>query len=280
MASGNVVSEGRFDRNVKLFGREGQDVIQSSKVAIVGLGGVGSHLAQGLTYLGVQQFVLIDDDVVTTSSLNRLVGATPEDANVGAPKVDVAKRMILSVEPDAKIEDLRDRAVSAQVAHVARGTDIVFGCVDSETPRLQLTELAANEGRPYVDCASDVDTSADGLRYGGRVQVFTGDGCLSCLGELDQRMLRAEAASPDQLRAEEAIYGVPHRDLDGDGPSVIGLNGVVANVALTEAMCLLTGLRRPIRLLMYHAHFGIVSIPKREPDPDCYYCRRWQESSH
>jgi molybdopterin-synthase adenylyltransferase len=268
--------ENRFDRNVKLFGQAGQDAIRQARVAVVGLGGIGSHIVQGLTYLGVRRFVLFDDDTVSSSSLNRLIGATPEDARLGTSKLEVAERLIKGVEVDAKIDRVPERAVSEAFLALAESADILFGCVDRETPRLQLTAYAADRAKPYVDCSTDVDAEGGGLRYGGRIQVFTGDGCLSCLAELDQELLRLETLSPEQLGADEAIYGVPRDHLSEGGPSVVSLNGVVAHAALTEAMCFLTGLRAVNRLLVYHAHFGGVSIPQRAPSPDCYYCRRWQ----
>ncbi len=69
----------RLWRNEALFGAEGQRRIAQTKVAIVGLGGLGSHVAQQLAYLGVADYALVDPDIVTDSSLNRLVGAIDAD---------------------------------------------------------------------------------------------------------------------------------------------------------------------------------------------------------
>ncbi|MCA1736308.1 MAG: ThiF family adenylyltransferase [Actinobacteria bacterium] len=55
----------RFSRNIALFGPDGQQKIAATAVAIVGLGGLGSHVAQQLVHLGVIRFALIDDDVLT-----------------------------------------------------------------------------------------------------------------------------------------------------------------------------------------------------------------------
>ena len=62
----------RFDRQILLFGAAGQEKIAAARVAIVGLGGLGSHVAQQLAYLGVRSLVLVDGDCVTRSNLNRL----------------------------------------------------------------------------------------------------------------------------------------------------------------------------------------------------------------
>ena len=69
------MDERRFSRNIALFGVDGQHKISKTKVAIVGLGGIGSHVAQQLAYLGILDYTLIDDDTVSRSSLNRVIGA-------------------------------------------------------------------------------------------------------------------------------------------------------------------------------------------------------------
>ena len=73
------MDESRYSRNIALFGEEGQRKIAATTVAIVGLGGLGSHVAQQLAYLGVIRYALIDHDVITESSLNRVIGALPQD---------------------------------------------------------------------------------------------------------------------------------------------------------------------------------------------------------
>src|SRR5438270_12650124 len=98
--AGRTMTEGRYSRNIALFGSEGQQRIAATRVAIVGLGGLGSHVAQQLAYLGVVRYGLIDGDVVTESSLNRVVGAVPRDVLAMTPKVQSARRLIKSIQPD------------------------------------------------------------------------------------------------------------------------------------------------------------------------------------
>ncbi len=75
------MKEMRYSRNEGLFGAEGQRLIGETKVTIVGLGGLGCHIAQQTAYLGVVDYRLVDGDHVTESSLNRLVGARPDDVD-------------------------------------------------------------------------------------------------------------------------------------------------------------------------------------------------------
>ena len=146
------VDEERFSRQIALFGIEGQKKIAASRVGIVGLGGLGSHLAQQLAFLGVSEFVLIDHDLITQSSRNRAIGATSADVDKSA-KVDVAKRMILEIDPEAKVVCHPVKLEKAREALVDR--TVVFGGVDSDLARLQLTEIASTNKLPYFDLASD-----------------------------------------------------------------------------------------------------------------------------
>lgn len=82
----------RYSRNLGLLGANGQMNVRNTRVGIVGVGGLGSHVIQQLAYLGTRQFVVVDQDLVELSNLNRLVGARPSD--VGSLKVDVAVRVI------------------------------------------------------------------------------------------------------------------------------------------------------------------------------------------
>ena len=101
-----VTTESRFDRNERFSGREGQERIEGIRLAIVGCGGLGSILTQQAAYLGFRRFGLVDADIVTGSSMNRLVGAVPSDVD-RTPKVEVAERVIRSVGPAAEVNAVR-----------------------------------------------------------------------------------------------------------------------------------------------------------------------------
>jgi molybdopterin-synthase adenylyltransferase len=89
----------RFDRNMRFFGEEGQNRLRNTTVALVGAGGLGSHVIQQLCMLGVGTLSIIDADVVDDTSRNRLIGAEPSDAAAGTLKVDVGERLAKSIDP-------------------------------------------------------------------------------------------------------------------------------------------------------------------------------------
>jgi len=271
-----VTGQDRYDRQVRLFGDDGQRRIADCTVGIVGLGGLGSHVAQQLAYLGTTTYTLVDPDVVDTSNLNRLIGATSSDASSSVPKVVVADRLIRTVQEAAEIQRIEAPIESAEAVDALGSVDVAFGCVDGDAPRLQLTDLCSRARRPYVDIASEV--APDGSWYGGRmVWNDAGTGCLVCRGELDQHVLARAQMSEEQRQADDRIYGVRRGDLGGAGPAVVSVNGVMASLAVTEFMVWVTGLRAPVGFLTYRGDLGSVTRRTDPPSPRCYYCQVLRE---
>jgi len=262
----------RYSRNEGLFGADGQRRIRETKVAIVGLGGLGSHVGQQLAYLGVRDYGLIDFDIVTDSSLNRLVGAQDADVERQTKKVAVTEGMIKSITPDAAVAPLDARITDARTEDVIAGADVVFGCLDRDLARLQLTDLCARYGRTLFDLASDVTNENGEVHYGGRVVLCDGNRCLVCLAMLDQQEMARDSMSPDQREAHDRIYGVRRRALGDTGPMVVSINGAVASIAVTEFMALVTGLRVPFTNLRYYADRQLIRQSADQAAPDCYYC--------
>jgi len=131
-----MTAEGRYSRNEGLFGAEGQAKIAGTKVTIVGLGGLGSHVAQQLAYLGVRLFALIDFDIVTESSMNRLIGASDADVSAATKKIDAAERMIHNISPAASVDRFDGRVADSGAEARVAWSDVVFGCLDRDIHRL------------------------------------------------------------------------------------------------------------------------------------------------
>lgn len=257
-----------YSRQTAFIGMEGQRKLAGIAVGIIGLGGLGAHVAQQLAYLGVKKFKLIDADVVTRSNLNRLVGAT--EADINRKKVDVASRLIRSIQ--AKVEVLAiDQHIPAEEAlNALRSCDFVFGCVDNDGVRLILLEACCSLTKPYLDIATDIP---DNSSFGGRA-IFTGlgKGCPMCRGELDQKEIWRFFATDEQRAEDDRVYGIKRSDLGTSGPSVVSLNGIVASLGVTEFMAYVTGIRAPFPHLVYRGEMGTVNRPQENPSSGCYYC--------
>lgn len=264
--------ENKFARQILFLGKEGQAKIEAKKVAIVGLGGLGSHLCQELAYLGVNQFVLIDDDKVSSTNLNRLIGATPQDAVEGTPKTIVCERMICSINPESKVQAVFKNLRSEDSLKSLIASDVVFGGVDHDGPRLILMELCAAYNKPYFDLATEI-FSEDGrlIEFGGRLVVsLPNEYCLRCSEQIDLEMAKQDLETKDtyELRRKHG-YGL---GVQIEAPSVIMLNGVIANLAMTEFMFYITGIRKPFLHLTYHGLRGRVNERSAVKKNGCYTC--------
>jgi molybdopterin/thiamine biosynthesis adenylyltransferase len=261
----------RFDRNERLFGKEGQAAIRATHVTLVGAGGLGTHVAQQLALLGVGELTPVDHEELTKSNRNRYVGAWAADPIPGSHKVDLIVRLVGLSDPTIKVTPIYSSFPSPEALEAVKSADYVFGCVDGDGPRFVLNEACIAYDRPLFDLASDVPEPGC---YGGRVSVvMRKGGCLHCRGVLDPKDVRRYLSPSEALENEDAEYGIHRTALSEAGPSVVSINGVVASLAVTEFMVAVTGLREPVTHLEYRGHLGTVSKRVDEPYANCYLCQ-------
>lgn len=264
--------EQRFDRNARFFGAEGQLKLRASRVAVVGVGGLGTQVVQQLALLGVGELILIDHEELETTNLNRYVSAQHDDPVPGTSKVDIALRMVARIDPELKVTPVPYPLMSREAFDALKGATAVFGCLDDDAPRFVVNEFCSAYDLPLVDLASDIFPGPP-LVYGGRVAViWNRPGCLHCLDVLDMTEVARGLESVSQREQRLKIYGVDRQDLDQKGPSVVSLNGVVASLGVTEFMVAVTGIRSPNRLTNYYGNTGKVVVSADLPLKDCYYC--------
>lgn len=263
----------RFDRSILFFGKEGQERISSSHVALVGIGGLGTHVVQQMALLGVGRLTLIDKEDLDTTNLNRYVGARYYDPIPGTPKVNLGYRLVKEINPGIQVELIPHSLISVEAFNAIIKADYVFGCLDSDGARLVLNELCAAYAMPYIDLASEIIPGSS-IEYGGRVCIaWDGKGCIVCHEAIDIAEAQTDLLCKDARHDRDAIYGVKQGALAGAGPSVVSINGVVASLAVTEFMLGVSRIREPKKLLTYNGKMGVVLNKKDEPAPDCYYCR-------
>src|SRR3989344_4723028 len=244
----------RSDRNIRFFGKEGQNRLRTAKVTVIGAGGLGTHVCQQLAYLGVGEIRTIDYEELDITNLNRYVTAYADDLIPGSPKVDLCERLIRRIDPSIVVRKIHAPLRSTEAFHAIQTADYVFGCLDNEGSRLVLTELCSAYARTYFDLATEIVPGNEPI-FGGRVcAVWDGNGCPVCLDVLNLREAQRELANPAVQRDIQAIYGVDINLLGNTGPSVVSINGVVASLAVTEFMLMETGVREPRRLLVYYGH--------------------------
>lgn len=91
-----------FTRTEMLLGKQNMTKLYNSKVAVFGVGGVGGFAVEALVRSGINKFVIVDNDLISTSNLNRQIIATTK--SIGLPKVQVINERILSINPKATVQ--------------------------------------------------------------------------------------------------------------------------------------------------------------------------------
>nr|WP_307993112.1 tRNA threonylcarbamoyladenosine dehydratase [uncultured Niameybacter sp.] len=138
-----------FQRTEMLIGKEALDKLKNSKVAVFGIGGVGSYTVEALARTGVGNLVLIDSDTVCVSNINRQIHATTQ--TVGRPKVEVMKERILLINPEANVT-IHQALYNAETAEELLSTDYdyVVDAIDMVTSKIDLIVRCKEKGIPII----------------------------------------------------------------------------------------------------------------------------------
>lgn len=120
----------KFSRTEMLIGNEGMEKLNNAKVAIFGLGGVGSYVCEGLARSGVGNFILVDYDKIDESNINRQLIATVN--TIGKYKVDLMKERILEINPHANVEVYKEFYMAdSEIDIIAKDLSYAVDCVDT-----------------------------------------------------------------------------------------------------------------------------------------------------
>lgn len=138
-----------FSRTEMLIGTEGLQKLKESKIAIFGIGGVGTFVAEALARSGVESLVLVDDDDICLTNINRQIHATIK--TIGKPKVEVMKERILEINPKAKViaykelynQDSAEKLLNSNYSYVIDTIDMV-------SSKLDLIERCKNRNIPII----------------------------------------------------------------------------------------------------------------------------------
>lgn len=132
----------QFSRTELLIGKEAIEKLNKSKVAVFGIGGVGSFVVEGLARAGVGKFVLVDNDTVSITNLNRQIIATHK--TIGKAKVLIAKERILEINPEAEVEIHQEFFMPETKGILDDTIDYIVDSVDTVTAKIELV-VRANE---------------------------------------------------------------------------------------------------------------------------------------
>jgi tRNA A37 threonylcarbamoyladenosine dehydratase len=138
-----------FSRTELLIGTEGLNKLTNSKVAVFGIGGVGTYVVEGLVRSGVGKFVLIDDDCICLTNINRQLHATLK--TVGKPKVEVMKERILEINPNAEVVTFQ-KFYLPEIANelINDSYDYIVDAIDTVTAKIDLVVQAKEKNIPII----------------------------------------------------------------------------------------------------------------------------------
>ena len=140
----------QFSRTELVIGKAGVEKLNNAKVAIFGLGGVGSFVLEGLVRAGIGNFVLIDDDNICLTNLNRQILATRK--TVGQAKVEVAKQRIFDINPNANVEIYQEFFMPETEGILDNSIDYIVDCIDTVTAKIELVVRAEKLNIPIISC--------------------------------------------------------------------------------------------------------------------------------
>ena len=139
----------QFSREVMLLGEEGLARLQNAHVAVFGIGGVGSFIAEALARAGVGAITLVDNDTVCESNLNRQLVALR--STIGQYKTDVMAARIADINPDCRVHCIRAYyEESNKEEFFSLGFDYIADAIDSVYSKLSLIETALARGIPII----------------------------------------------------------------------------------------------------------------------------------
>ncbi|MBI1251389.1 MAG: molybdopterin-synthase adenylyltransferase MoeB [Alphaproteobacteria bacterium] len=247
----------RYARHILLkeIGGAGQQRLKAASIALIGAGGLGAPAALYLAAAGVGRLILIDDDTVSLSNLQRQV--LYETGDVGAAKVARAEKRLSALNPHVDIEARAERLNDANAQALLHDADIVLDGCDSYATRYSVNTACHALGLPLISGAVG--------RWAGQLATFKSG--LTKGRAIDARLPCYTCLVPELPPTEEKCSEV----------GIVGaLTGVIGAMMALEAIKEVAQAGESLagRLLIYDglsASSRIVTLP---PDPHCPTCAR------
>ncbi|MFH1173842.1 MAG: ThiF family adenylyltransferase [archaeon] len=140
----------RYSRQEAVIGKRAQQVIEQSTVAIVGIGALGSVMAEILCRVGIKKLILIDRDIVELSNLQRQSLYT--EADVGKPKVSAAATHLRQIRQDVQLE-LHAVELFADNVHILKKAQLIMDGTDNFPTRFLLNDYCLKTKKPFIHAA-------------------------------------------------------------------------------------------------------------------------------
>jgi adenylyltransferase/sulfurtransferase len=238
----------RYSRHILLpeVDVAGQQKLLAARVLVIGLGGLGSPVSMYLAASGVGHLVVVDDDKVDLTNLQRQIVHTT--SSVGTAKTDSALRTLRAINPEIEITAIKTRFDQESLREEVRRADVVVDGTDNFATRYAVNRVCVQERKPLVSGAV--------VRFDGQVSVFRADHadspCYACLFR--------ESNEPDEACAQMGVLAP--------------VAGIVGCVQATEAIKVLLDIGETLegKLLLLDARTMEWRTMKLRKDPACPVC--------
>lgn len=185
----------QFDRTVGLIGDKALLKLKNSKVAVIGLGGVGSYSVEALARSGVGSIIIADCDEISPSNINRQLPAL--NSTVGDSKVQVVKQRILDINPDAKVYIISERISENTPESIFYDCDYIIDAIDDISGKVFLIKTAEKLGIPIISSMGTGNKlNIEDLKFG---DIFNTSVCPLC--KVMRKRLRDEG-----IKSLDVVY--------------------------------------------------------------------------
>jgi hypothetical protein len=262
---------------VSVWGELAQADLARARIGIVGLGSVGSIVAEGLARLGFTRINLIDFDILEERNRDRTAGATAADVAAGLSKVQVAARNVTGAATASALDlnPVNASLLDATGLAAALDCDVLISCVDRPWPRFVLNNIAYAHLIPVIDGGIAARVKADGtpLHVDWRIHtVGPENACLVCQGALKRSDVALDMEG--KLDDPDYIKGLSEADRARfSRRNVYAFSLSVAAHELLQLVGLLTGMARVggIGPQSYHGYPGTMTVDQPVCDADCEF---------
>ena len=257
-----TASDGFFNRSALVLGLDVMRTIMHDQViSIVGVGGLGSIVAEHLIHMGFHTINLIDPDVLEVSNLNRVVGAYYEDAQQKCSKVAVVKRHLTHINPKATVLAYKKDVHDKEMEQVLALSDWMIVATDNHSSRLRVQQLSVQYFVPLLSVGVNI-TVKDGKIEDMSGEVITsriGDYlCLNCLNRINPIKVASER-HPDSTIRDALVKRGYVTGMDVKEPAVKTLNTYLATMTVDALINQYTAASRHVPILVYENN-GHMSI--------------------
>lgn len=255
-----------------------RQITQGQSIVVIGLGGLGSVIAENLIHTGFQTLHLIDPDQVESTNLNRIVGAYKTDAEAGNYKVHAVKRHLQNINPDSLVTTHATGVENAATHALMATADWIIVATDNHASRAMAQRLSLRYGVPLLNTGVNISVDSGTMTdmSGEVILVRYGDGfCLNCLGRINSTRVAAEenrkSIVGEELVKRGYVTGETVRE-----PAVKTLNSIIGSLAVEQLLNQYTRRQEHQPVWVYENNAGPAIYPDtgslRERRTDCFSC--------